>query len=857
MNRSFWKNTFAKVRQSLTRKNKPARPQCRLRMECLEDRCVPATRIWDGGGLNNNWTNNKNWAGDIAPVAGDDLIFPSNAPDKTTDNNFSADTLFNSITVAGGYTLRGARVLLGSGGITSSGSSNIIKHKINLGANRTFNVNTGSTLFVDDDIVGSGGVLKTGGGNLSFRNNNSYSGLTDIQAGILFIEKDNSLGAFNGANANTIIRNGATLLVNDQAVGTIRTDERITLDGGTIRALNDVELRGNITTQNTGTLKHEGGVIERLLVTGQISGPGGITIANSTGQVLFRGTTANTYQGLTTVAGKLRLDNTGSAISGNLTITATGVVRLENHNQIGNTATVTIQGGGFLLTNEKDDTFQKLVLQGGEINGDRLRLNDFLPAFIVNGVGNIASRFPLFNTFVAARQSEIFLGELEATSTGTSSARIVDVSILLTSTNGLVTVNNGPATNDLLVFGTLFSAGSPDAGDNIVTLVGNGSTLLQDFPADQYFINGGELQIAKFKRELITPTFGNVDITVGAGAKFTGDVLINDLHVLSGGRVHPGPFNRPTLNTAIFVQLRSGILGVSGDLTLDPGAILEVQLNGPIAGINHEQIDVTSQTDGEVNLNGAIIQATMGPNVLVGQNYRVINNAGIDLINGLIAVPAGSGPFLTAAPNGQKLSINQAGGLLNNDLILTLQNTPPMAPGLSLDRTELEEGGFVTATGNLVDPDPAAQLRLFVNWGDGTPTQLLQPGRSPFTLRHQYREDGDYVASFLWLDQFGQGNSREFEVTVANVAPQLELNYTRNGPGPGIILAGLVHDFGADMLSLTVDYGDGTPLQTMALGRKNSFLLPHQFTRHGIFTVTATVNDHDGGVTTVQRVITV
>src|SRR5262249_37422570 len=150
---------------------------------------------------------------------------------------------------------------------------------------------------------------KTGGGNLSFRNNNSYAGLTDIQAGILFIEKDNSLGAFSGATSNTIVGNGATLLVNDQAIGAIRVDGKITLDGGTIRALNDVELRGSIITQNIGTLKHEGGTLERLLVTGQISGPGGIIIANSSGQVLFRGTTANTYQGLTNVGGKLRLEN--------------------------------------------------------------------------------------------------------------------------------------------------------------------------------------------------------------------------------------------------------------------------------------------------------------------------------------------------------------------------------------------------------------------------------------------------------------------------------------------------------------------------------------------------------------------
>jgi hypothetical protein len=136
---------------------------------------------------------------------------------------------------------------------------------------------------------------------------------------------------------------------------------------------------------------------------------------------------------------------------------------------------------------------------------------------------------------VPDRASEIVVDELQATSTSTTlAAKIVDVSIVLTSIDGLVTVNNGPATNDLLVFGTLFSLGTDQPGDTIVTWAGNGKTLLQDFPANRYVINGGELQIAKFKRELITPTFGEVDVTVGPGAKFTGDVRIKNLHVLSG-----------------------------------------------------------------------------------------------------------------------------------------------------------------------------------------------------------------------------------------------------------------------------------------------------------------------------------
>jgi hypothetical protein len=35
-----------------------------------------ATRTWDGGSLlNNNWQTLENWEGDVAPMAGDDLVF--------------------------------------------------------------------------------------------------------------------------------------------------------------------------------------------------------------------------------------------------------------------------------------------------------------------------------------------------------------------------------------------------------------------------------------------------------------------------------------------------------------------------------------------------------------------------------------------------------------------------------------------------------------------------------------------------------------------------------------------------------------------------------------------------------------
>ena len=38
-----------------------------LRLEALEDRATPAAVSWDGGGDGTNWTDARNWAGDVLP----------------------------------------------------------------------------------------------------------------------------------------------------------------------------------------------------------------------------------------------------------------------------------------------------------------------------------------------------------------------------------------------------------------------------------------------------------------------------------------------------------------------------------------------------------------------------------------------------------------------------------------------------------------------------------------------------------------------------------------------------------------------------------------------------------------------
>jgi hypothetical protein len=48
--------------------------------------------------LSNKWSNAKNWQGDVAPVAGDFLVFPEGVGGKST-NDFPAGTAFQGIDV--------------------------------------------------------------------------------------------------------------------------------------------------------------------------------------------------------------------------------------------------------------------------------------------------------------------------------------------------------------------------------------------------------------------------------------------------------------------------------------------------------------------------------------------------------------------------------------------------------------------------------------------------------------------------------------------------------------------------------------------------------------------------------------
>jgi hypothetical protein len=129
---------------------------------------IAATRTWDGGGSDNNWNTAANWVGDVAPVAGDDLIFPASAPQQSNSNNIGVFTNFNSILIEGGsYTVSGSPFSTTAGITVNSGGNLTALTVIRLNAAQTFTVNQLAVLTIGFGVTNNGNTLTIDGGGAS------------------------------------------------------------------------------------------------------------------------------------------------------------------------------------------------------------------------------------------------------------------------------------------------------------------------------------------------------------------------------------------------------------------------------------------------------------------------------------------------------------------------------------------------------------------------------------------------------------------------------------------------------------------------------------------------------------------
>lgn len=412
---------------------------------------------------------------------------------------------------------------------------------------------------------------------------------------------------------------------------------------------------------------------------------------------------------------------------------------------------------------------------------------------------------------------------------------------------------DGPKAVDLVNEGFIFF--TDQTGLTRMTMTGGGTMDLKRRAASTLQIDGGTINLL---RNPLTLNFDgalrNTNVIVNSGGKFVSASIIRSVIVNSGGTFFPGGQDNP------------GTIFILGDFIMNAGSTLQTDFNGilpnasallssvPVIGTlfndqkQHDLINVL----GSATVDGAILAPKFGPNVTTSQSFRLINLFNpFSSVQGTFSVPAATSPF-QLLPNGQRVSFNYTGGVGNNDLVIGLQNTPPMAPDLAIDVEQIDEGGAVTATGRLVDPDPNDQLRLLVNWGDGT-QEKIQPGHSIFNLRHRYQQDGVFTARFAWLDQNNQGNSREFTITVNNVAPAVTLRTFRTTASGVLLASGWLSDAGNDQYTATLDFGDGSPVRSRTFKHRHFFAVAYHYKSSGDYTVRLTLRDGRGAESIVER----
>lgn len=267
------------------------------------------------------------------------------------------DETLSDLNMNGGLLNLVAGILTLTGNVDVNGSS-AINNPVSLGgATRTFNVTSGTLTITK--IISNGaataGITKTGAGGLLLQGTNTFTGAVTVNAGKLILDNNNALGTTAGG-LNMV---SGTLELRDVTIGS----EALTLNGALIAdGTNSWAGAVNVASETTLTVNSS----SQMTFSGAVTGAGSLTM-NGPGVLAFSGTSANTWAGgISILGGTVSLNKTGvNAIGGPLQIgPGTATVRLQQANQIADTAAITLNSGCTFDLNNNAETIGSLAGAG-------------------------------------------------------------------------------------------------------------------------------------------------------------------------------------------------------------------------------------------------------------------------------------------------------------------------------------------------------------------------------------------------------------------------------------------------------------------------------------------------------------
>ena len=360
-------------------------------------------------------------------------------------NTFTGPVTINggSVALSGGSALADTGAVALNGGALQVSSAETIGSlsgalgtTLSLGAGLTFGDATDTT--VASTIGGAGTLTKRGAGTVVLTGANTYSGATNINAGVLVASNSTALGT---TAAGTTVANGAQLQIAGVNVGA----EALTLNGvgptgaGSLTGVGTASLGGAITLATSSTIGVPN-VGNSLVLNGTVNGARALTQTGS-GTLTFGGAVGNTTA-LTSFA------NTGAsttAINGGLMRT-TGTQIYDGALVIGSPTTLQTTNAAITANGAVNASSGALTFVAGSGTVTMLNpLNDFSSVGFTNaGAVNLVDTNGLSfaNSSVGSLRAQTFAGDI--TLNGSIATTTSGDALVLAAANNFVN-NAGPS----------------------------------------------------------------------------------------------------------------------------------------------------------------------------------------------------------------------------------------------------------------------------------------------------------------------------------------------------------------------------------------------------------------------------
>jgi fibronectin-binding autotransporter adhesin len=545
-----------------------------------------------------------------------------------------------------------ALVFAGCGG-GGGGGANVRPTQPNASGN--VNVSSGDTLVWSNNITGSAGVIKGGGGTLILAGTDSYTGGTTINAGTLQIG--------NGGTTGSIIGD-----VTDNASLVFYRSDDVTFEGN-ISGSGSLKQAGMGTLILTGTNTYTGGttISDGTLQIGQLGGLIG-TVGSIVGDVTNNGSLVFargddlTFSGVIRGSGSLEQAGTGTlTLTGTHTYTGGTTVTLGTL-QIGNGGTTgSIVGDvtnntyyGSLTFNRSDD-----VSYGGVISGSGGVVKLGGGTLTISGVNTFTG-----GAFVKAGTLKIVPGGALNTGIfvgGANQNATLEIDKGATASVGVSLEQGGRLDNAGAVVSKISGSSAVRGGDSTTVVNHDGGLIESDFSQPGYDI----------------PAIGlGLDSTL---TNSMGSTIRGYTGVITGGAVS-------NAGGSIIGMTRDGIRGATVVNNSDGGSILAgFNANRPLnisSGIN------TDATNASINnIRGSTIKGVYRGITLF--DGGTVTNDGGSLISGSTGISIISRSSATG-------TVNNAGGStitgVQAGIVLSYGGTVANGPGSTIETTALASG---------------------------------------------------------------------------------------------------------------------------------------------------------------------